>query len=351
MREALSPLFQPSGESNICTNVRHPLAGRKSFGVATKFERKPMESDDRICPEKEEEIWAVIDELQGAEKGRAYYELANFAFAREQYHRSLALAEMARDLFVELEQCYEGLAYSQSSISFSCAALSDRTRAIEEMTKAVDYFEKYSIQGESDKRRTLISWLYEEDRHEEAFSYIEKNIEHALYEEQTLQCGIEYTKLADGLCRLNREEQAIEKYLLARDKFVESKEVERVADTDFYIGRCYNHLKNAIEAERFLERALSVYESAELEDDLAKTRAQLGRAKLLVNDCNEALGHFESARKIVLRQEDINFYALYRIQANMIRAMRGIGWDAEADLIEKRNCVINEVLQIDNVDA
>jgi hypothetical protein len=31
--------------------------------------------------------------------------------------------------------------------------------------------------------------------------------------------------------------------------------------------------------------------------------------------------------------------------------MRGIGWDAEADLIEKRNSVINEVLQIDNADA
>ena len=322
-----------------------------SFGVVTRFERNPMESDDRICPEKEEDIWAAIDELHGAERGRAYYELSNFAFAREQYHRSLALAEMARDLFVELEQCYEGLAYSQSSIAISCAALSERKRAIEEMTKAVQYFEQYSIQGENDKRRTLITWLFEENRQDEAFSLIEKNIEHALYEEQLLQCGIEYKKYADGLCQLNREEEAIEKYSLAREKFVECKEVERVADADFHIGRCYNHLRNAIEAEKSLERALSVYESAELEDELAKTRAQLGRAKLLLNDCNEALGHFESARKIVLKQDDINFYALYRIQANMIRAMRGIGWDVEADLIEKRNSVINEVLQIDNADA
>ena len=88
-----------------------------------------------------------------------------------------------------------------------------------------------------------------------------------------------------------------------------------------------------------------------MEDDLARTRAQLGRAKLLANDCTQALGHFESARKIVLGQDEINFYALYRIQANMIRAMRGIGWDVEADMIEKRNSVINEVLQIENIDA
>ena len=310
-----------------------------------------MEGENGICPEKEEDIWAVIDELQGAERGRAYYELANFAFSREQYHRSLSLAEMARDLLIELDQCYEGLAYSQSSIAFSCAALNEKERAIKEMIKAVEYFEEYSILGESDKRRTLISWLYEVDRHEEAFSHLEKNIQHALYEEQILQCGIEYAKYAEGLCQLNREKDAIEKYMLAREKFVESKEVERVADTDFFIGRCYNHLQNADEAEKYLERALSVYESAELEDDLARTRAQLGRAKLLVNDCTQALGHFESARKIVLGQDEINFYALYRIQANMIRAMRGIGWDVEADMIEKRNSVINEVLQIENIDA
>ena len=310
-----------------------------------------MEGESGICPEKEEDIWAAIGELHGAERGRAFYELSNFAFAREQYHRSLTLAEMARDLFIELEQCYEGLAYSQSSIAISCAALNERNRAIEEMTRAVQYFEQYSIQGENDKRRTLITWLYEENRQEEAFSLIEKNIEHAHYEEQLLQCGIEYQKYADGLCQLNREEEAIKTYSLAREKFVDSKEIERVADTDFHIGRCFNHLKNAMQAEKYLERALSVYESAELEDDLAKTRAQLGRAKLLMNDCNEALGHFESARKIVLKQDEINFYALYRIQANMIRAMRGIGWDVEADLIEKRNSVINEVLQIENVDA
>lgn len=328
-----------------------PGTHRKVRGLATMFERNSMEGESGICPEKEEEIWAVIDSLQGAEKGRAYFELSNFAFSREQYHRSLALAEMARDLFIELEQCYEGLAYSQSSIAFSCAALNDRKRAIEEMSRAVDFFEEYSVQSESEKRRTLISWLYEEKRYEEAFIHIEKNISHALYENQTLQCGIEYSKYADGLCHLNREEKAIGQYLLAREKFVESKEVERVADADFNIGRCYNHLKNAVEAEKFLGNALSVYESAELDDDLAKTRAQLGRAKLLKNDCHEALGHFESARKIVLRQEDINFYALYRIQANMIRAMRGIGWDIEADLIERRNSVINEVLQIDSVDA
>ena len=82
-----------------------------------------MESDGLICPEKEEEIWEVIDQLEGAEKGRAYFELSNFAYARGQFHRSLSLAEMARDLFIELQQCFEGLAHSQSSMAYSCFAL------------------------------------------------------------------------------------------------------------------------------------------------------------------------------------------------------------------------------------
>jgi hypothetical protein len=32
-----------------------------------------MESDGLICPEKEEEIWEVINQLEGAERGRAYF--------------------------------------------------------------------------------------------------------------------------------------------------------------------------------------------------------------------------------------------------------------------------------------
>ena len=310
-----------------------------------------MELNDGICPEKEEEIWAALNVLQGAERGRAYYELANFAYAREQYHRSLSLAEMARDLFLELEQCYEGLAYSQSSIAFSCASLSDRNRAIEEMSRAVSYFETYSIQGEGDKRRTLIAWLYEENRYEEAFTHIEKNIEHAQYENQELQCGIEYSKYAEGLCHLNREGEAINYFQMARSKFAEVKELEKVADTEFFIGRCFNHMKKAEEAEPHLLKALSVYETAELDDDIARTRSQLGRSKLLRCQFEDSLGHLEAARKIILGQEELNFYALYRIQSNMIRAMRGLGWDVEADLIQARNSVIDEVLQIESVDA
>lgn len=35
----------------------------------------------------------------------------------------------------------------------------------------------------------------------------------------------------------------------------------------------------------------------------------------------------------------------------MIKAMRGVGWDIEASVIERRNVIINEVLELDTADA
>jgi tetratricopeptide (TPR) repeat protein len=304
-----------------------------------------MESNGRLCPEKEEEIWEVLNELEGPEKGRAYYELSNFAFGRGQFHRSLALAEMARDLFVDLGQCYEGLANSQAIVATSFDALKEHARAIDEMKRAIEYFVEYSVQGERDMRRRLITWLYNEERIEEAFSYITENIEYAIYEGQDYECAIEYSKYADGLCEIGKDALAIEKYKLARDKFKASRDVEKVADMDFMIGRCFIHIKEPVEAEFHLNRALAIYESATLDDDIAKTRSQLGRSAVLQKKYEEALGHFEVSRKIVLAEEELNYYALYSIQKNMVEAMRGVGWDVEADVIERRNAVINEVLE------
>ena len=310
-----------------------------------------MESDGLICPEKEDEIWEVINELEGAEKGRAYFELSNFAYARGQFHRSLSLAEMARDLFIDLQQCFEGLAHSQSSIAHSCFALKDTDRAIDEMKVAVKYFEEYAVLGELDRRRLLINWLQESGRFEESFSYIEENLKYVIYEDQVFDACLEYNKYAFGLSKLRQEEKAIEYYKIAREKFKAIKDVERVADADYSIGRCYNQSNNPIDAQVYLNRALQVYEAANLFDDIARTRSQLGRSMLLENRFEEALGHFEASRKIILSEDEINYGALFMVQKNMIKAMRGVGWDVEASVIERRNAIINEVLEFDTSDA
>ncbi len=226
-----------------------------------------------------------------------------------------------------------------------------KDRAIKELQQALEYFVEYSIPDERGIRRRLISWLYEEARYEEAFQFIQENLNYAIYECQDFECGIEYSKYGDGLCDLNQDSLAIEKFKLAREKFKSLKDVEKVADMDFVIGRCYNHLKEPIEAEFYLKRALPVFESADLKDDIAKTRSQLGRAAALQGRHEEALGHYEVSRKIVLEEEEINYFALYTIQKNMAKSMRGVGWDVEADVIERRNAVINEVLEWDKDEA
>ena len=150
---------------------------------------------------------------------------------------------------------------------------------------------------------------------------------------------------------MHKEEKAIEYYKIAREKLKEVKDVERVADADFSIGRCYNKSNNPLDAEIHLNRALQVYEAANLFDDIARTRAQLGRSALLQNRFEEALGHFEASRKIILGEDDIDYRALFLVQKNMIKAMRGVGWDVEASVIERRNAIINEVLELDTADA
>lgn len=305
-----------------------------------------MANDELICPDNEEEIWEVINELCGAEKGRGYFELGNYAFHRGQFQRSLVLAEMARDIFLELDNCFEGRANCIASVAFSLNSLGERAKAIEEMERAVACFEEYSIAGERDMRRRLITWLYEENRYEEAFPHIDKCLDYAVYECIELDQAVEHSKYASGLCSLNREEEAIARYKKAREIFKQVKDVERVAETDFHIGRCYNHLKEGFEAEFFIRNALAVFDSSENEEYLGVANSQLGRALLQQENYEEALKHFEIARKNVLKAEEVNYYALYRVQRSMIDVLKSLGRDVEVDELERRNAVINETLKV-----
>jgi tetratricopeptide (TPR) repeat protein len=296
----------------------------------------------------EKEIWESLPNLVGTEKGRALYDLSNCAFENGNFLRSLTFAESARDTFLEIDD-KEGLANSYASVAYSHNSLKQMSLAIEQMSLAVKSCEEGELPYVWDFRRRLATWLQNEERYEESLIEIEACLEHELYEGCEVQAGFDLSAYAHGLCELNRCEEAIEKYRKGRELFKKNTEVFRVAEDDYFIGRCFNHLKNGFEAEFFILKALDAFECAGHLNRKAQALSQLGRALIHQNRFQEALVHLEESRSIVQSLGvPVNLRAVFVIQRNMIRALKALGQDTS--VLERRNSVLNETLGIPEED-
>ena len=293
----------------------------------------------------ERELWSSLPHLEGIEKAQAYYQLSGITFENGEFQKALTLAEEAKNDFQKVSDEF-GYALSLATIAFCLKSLDRVQDASREMLSAIQLFEKLGVNEVWEYRHHLATWYKESESFGEAFSLYQLCFNNCTYEGNRFGAACDQVNMGMVECELDMCIEAIEKFKEARLVFKDKKDVRRVADMDLFISKCYNHLRDGVNAEAYATKAVSVFDSLCSRDKRAQAYAQLGKAKNHQGEYQDALHNFESAQEFVVDCVDINFYAVYQIQCGKAKALRGLGMIEEAEEIEARNSVINETLQV-----
>jgi len=292
---------------------------------------------------KERDLWNSLPSLHGLERGQTYFDLSLLAFERGQHTKSLALAESACDCYLS---CCDELGYANclTCIAFNLKELDRIQEAIRALIKAVIRFARVGDEQEWEYRFYLAQWLADSEEFELAYLQFQRILENAQYEGSTYAIAQASEKVAKMLCEMNKCSDAIQYFKEAREILKREKEPTSVAVTDLWIARCYNHMEDGFSAMAYANRAVSVFESTNEKLRRAQAYAQLGRALNHLERYEEALITLETAHQHVTGSKFIDFKAIYTIQKGKVRALRGLGRESEAEIIERRNSAINEII-------
>lgn len=292
---------------------------------------------------KEKELWNLLPSLKGIERGQTYFDLSLMAFENGQHTKSLALAELACECFLE-HQDDLGYANCLTSVAFNLKELNQNSEAIRAIVKAVIRYAKVSDEQEWEYRFYLAQWLADCEEYELAYLQFMKLLEHSRYNGCVYAVAGAADNVAKALCDLDRCAEAIDYFKESREILKREKEPAAVGITDIWIARCYNHLKDGLSAMAYAQKAISVFESINETLRRAQSHAQLGRALNNLGRYEEALAALDTAHNYVTGFKSIDFHAISTIQKGKVQALRGLGRESEAMEIERRNETINEIL-------
>ena len=304
-----------------------------------------MAPDQNESP-KERDLWDALPTLQGIERGQTYFDLSLMAFEQGEHTKSLALAETACSCFLEHSD-EVGYANCLTSVAFNLHALGRKEEAISAMFKAVMRFAKTSDSQEWEYRGYLAQWLRDAGEIEMALIQYRKCFDR--YDSENFEMAIANVtdNIGQLLCDLDRCDEAIVAFQKSREMVKREGEPGLVACADIAIARCFNHLKDGHSAKDYAYRAIGVFDSTSNNFKRAQAYAQLGRAFNVLEQYEEGLEALETAHKLVTGWKSIDFHAIYAIQKSKVRALRGLGRESEAAIIERRNSVINETLGLE----
>ena len=293
---------------------------------------------------KERDLWNSIPKLEVAERGQTYFDLSLMAFENGQHTKSLALAETACDCFREKAD-EVGLANCQTSIAFNLYQLGRKPEAIRALIRAVVSYAKASDVQEWEYRAYLAEWLRETDQPELALLQLQRCLDYYTYENTTYAITQVLSQMANLLCDLDRCQEALANLHRARRIYKDERDPMLVGATDIEIARCSNHIKDSTSAKSFALKAIGVFDSSNNQIKRAQAYSQLGRALNYEEEFEDALKALDIAYEIVTTIKPVNFYAVYMIQKAKAHSLLGLGREAEAVVLQRRNAIINETLQ------
>lgn len=292
---------------------------------------------------KERKLWDALPELVGAERGQTYFNLSLLAFERGEHTKSLALAESACECF---KSCSDELGYANcmTSVAFNLIEMKRSDDAIRALLKAVINYSKVGDEQEWEYRCYLANWFQDKKEFELALKQLEICLRHYEFENFGMAISRISEQMGQVLCGLKRCEEAVERFKVSREILKQEKEPGCVAVIDLHLSCCYNHLHDAISAQAYANKAINVFASTQDSLRQAQGLAQLGKALNELSQFEEALEKLDTAHTLVTGMKSIDFFAICRIQEGKVEALRGLGRDEEAEVIERRNAAIKEIM-------
>ena len=305
------------------------------------------EDDDMEEIITEEMLWDRIPEVDGEERASTYYELSARIYARGQYDEALALAETARDIYSTLGDSApsEGLAQAYSAIGYNLNQLKRMDEAATAMSKAVEILRENKSPIALELACTLGEWWYTSKQYEKVVSPMNEWAQEHLVDGNEIGAANDLHLIGCAERELKNFQKAIDSFKEARALFKRNKEVIHVARCDQKIASCLIELGEGELALETARKAMDVFETGH--DHRRETFAQFeyGKAQILLEKFDDALGTLEQVLSIVSEDEPKDFEFIVDVETRIAKIIRMQGRNDEADEIERRLKAVQDALE------
>ena len=305
------------------------------------------EDDDMEEIITEEMLWDRIPEVDGEERASTYYELSARIYARGQYDEALALAETARDIYSTLGESApsEGLAQAYSAIGYNLNQLKRMDEAATAMSKAVEILRENKSPIALELACTLGEWWYTSKQYDKVVSTMNECAQEHLVDGNEIGAANDLHLIGCAERELKNFQKAIDSFKEARVLFKRNKEVIHVARCDQKIASCLIELGEGELALETARKAMDVFETGH--DHRRETFAQFeyGKAQILLEKFDDALGTLEQVLSIVSEDEPKDFEFIVDVETRIAKIIRMQGRSDEADEIERRLKAVQDALE------
>jgi tetratricopeptide (TPR) repeat protein len=307
-------------------------------------------SEEKALDELAKELWQRAANNEGSIRADAYIGLGRIAFDKSKFKESLALCEIAREIFESLGKSeYQREIFEVSvGISKNYGELKLAGKAAQALGEAIAAAEVIGIEEVDDLYRDQGRYFFDAGEYENSIAAHQRALESTEQYFRDESLGIDYFNIGMGLSELGRYEESIDAYLKSRQGFAADKEIAGVADCDYRICGNYAKLENAVQIEYYGQRALDFFTLTSEHRKMWNLHYFLGVGKRILGEIDSAGEHFRQAKDLALAMGWQEWEFFIKVDKEIAYLFIANGFDQEAEKILRR---IRSVEAIADVEA
>ena len=294
--------------------------------------------------ESEEVLWERIPKVSGVERAHTFYELSARIYARGQFDEALALAESARDLYAQVDGEVEGLAGAYSAIGYNLNQLERIDEAADAMSKAVDLLRNSKSPLAIDLACTLGEWLFTSQEFDRAIECMEDCVQEHLIEGNNSGAANDLQLIGSAYLELNKPDRALERFMEAKELFMEDHEVLNVGRSELKIAKSLIKMNDGESALICANRALDIFITAR--DTTREKRALecVAQANILLQNNEEALDVLEQVLESLHKEENKDFPFIIEVEKKIAEVLLLLDRNYDANKIMSRLATVEDIL-------
>ncbi|CAN2187525.1 Tetratricopeptide repeat [Candidatus Nanopelagicaceae bacterium] len=302
-------------------------------------------------PEAQElELWDRIRTTEGAERAEVLDELSHFAYKKNNFTECLQLIETSIEIYFNLTaefhtkqliHLYEGKAFCHSNLDQSAEA----AEAFETLAGyfCIDEDREGFLRA---KRAAGREWYSAEnyERSLECHTIVSKELD---INSNDYSMGIDNLNIGMALQCLERHEEAVKYFLIARPLFKKAKNPEFVNWCDRHLSQSYSALKNGMEAAFHAKHYFNFSKISENLEMESYARYRLGQAHWLLKEYEEAESQFTRSLELLTLEGERDWETIVKANNELAAVLFALGKDEEAKERLDRIATLEETISVE----
>ena len=306
-----------------------------------------MSSENNKPEAQELELWDRISTTDGAERAEVLDELSHFAYSKNNYTECLQLIETSIDIYFhlcmevytsQLAHLYEGKAFCHANLGQNAEA----AKAFD-MLAGFYYLDEKQEDFLKAKRAAGREWFEAEEYENslECHTIVTKEID---IDATDYTMGVDNLNIGMALARLNRHEEAVTSFLIARPLFKKAKNPEFVNWCNRHLAESYAAIGNGFEAKFYAQNYFNFSKVSENLEMEAYARYRLGQAHWLMKEYADAEAEFTRSLELLTLEGDRDWEIIIKTNNELAAALFAQGKDDEAKTRLERIATIEETM-------